>query len=322
MGTSLYKDANLKQKAKDMSSQLENLEEEFFSLVEYVKENVKNEKNIATQGDNREHNRYTDIAPFDDNYVCLKNEVFQGQDEVTYVNASKIVFPSCEQIFLAVQAPKPVSFHHFWHMVVQEKVSVIVMITKLVEKNKRKAHQYWPEDAGEDPLGLVLDIGGGCSVEFVSSSYQGSYFLRTFSVWLPDGGMQKVVQLQTEDWPDLTAPEEPRLLLDLVHKTNDLQEVNRQSGQKAGTILVHCSAGVGRTGTFLAVYKLWLDYMNPNVKELSVFSTVLALRRQRCLMVQKKQQYAYIAKCFSFFVSSEEGDLYEATGEDADLQDN
>ena len=53
-----------------------------------------------------------------------------------------------------------------------------MMITKLVEKNKRKAHQYWPEDAGENPLGLVLDIGGGCSVEFVSTSYQGSYFLR------------------------------------------------------------------------------------------------------------------------------------------------
>ena len=67
-----------------------------------------------------------------------------------------------------------------------------------------------------------------------------------------------------------------------------------------GTILVHCSAGVGRTGTFLAVYKLWLDYTNPNVKELSVFPTVLALRRQRCLMVQKKQQYAYIAKCLRY----------------------
>ena len=63
---------------------------------------------------------------------------------------------------------------------------------------------------------------------------------------------------------------------------------------------MHCSAGVGRTGTFLAVYKLWLDYINPNVKELSVFPTVLALRRQRCLMVQKKQQYAYIAKCLRF----------------------
>ena len=59
---SLHKDANLKDKSKDMSSQIENLEEEFFNLVEYVKENVKNEKNIATQGDNREHNRYTDIG--------------------------------------------------------------------------------------------------------------------------------------------------------------------------------------------------------------------------------------------------------------------
>ena len=67
-----------------------------------------------------------------------------------------------------------------------------------------------------------------------------------------------------------------------------------------GTILVHCSAGVGRTGTFLAVYKLWLDYINTNVRELSVFATVLELRKQRCLMVQKKEQYAYIAKCLRY----------------------
>ena len=58
----LYKDANLKEKSKDMSSQIENLEEEFFNLVEYVKENVINEKNIATQGNNKEHNRYIDIG--------------------------------------------------------------------------------------------------------------------------------------------------------------------------------------------------------------------------------------------------------------------
>ena len=103
---------------------------------------------------------------------------------------------------------------------------MIVMITKLVEKNKRKAHQYWPEEAGEEPLGKVLDIGGGGRVEYVSTSYQGSYFQRlhdfcikikisffphrTFSILLPGGGTQKVVQLQTEDWPDLTAPDEPR----------------------------------------------------------------------------------------------------------------
>ena len=70
----------------------------------------------------------------------------------------------------------------------------------------------------------------------------------------------------------------------------------------AGPILVHCSAGAGRTGTFIAVYKLLLDYLNPDVTTLSIMDTVVAMRRQRCLMVQKKEEYAYIAKCLRLVV--------------------
>ena len=77
--------------------------------------------------------------------------------------------------------------------------------------------------------------------------------------------------------------------------------------------MVHCSAGVGRTGTFIALYKLWEDYNNPNVKTLALLPTVVDLRTQRCLMVQKNVQYCYIAKCLSFMVSTEEGDYYEST---------
>ena len=91
---------------------------------------------------------------------------------------------------------------------------------------------------------------------------------------------------------------------------------------------MHCSAGVGRTGTYIAVFKLWLDVKDPNVKKLSIKDTVLELRKQRCLMVQKKEQYVYIARCLrcdkfinrrktiitsccSYIVNSEEGQYLE-----------
>ena len=91
------------------------------------------------------------------------------------------------------------------------QVTVIVMITKLVENHKRKAHQYWPDDDdGDESLGLVFELGGGIRVEHLSSSFQGTYFLRRFCIQMQDGTQREVVQLHTEMWPDLTAPEEPR----------------------------------------------------------------------------------------------------------------
>ena len=70
---------------------------------------------------------------------------------------------------------------------------------------------------------------------------------------------------------------------------------------------------MGRTGTFIALYKLWKDYSNPEVRTLALLPTVVTLRSQRCLMVQKSVQYSYVAKCLSFMVSTEEGDYYEKT---------
>ena len=114
----------------------------------------------------------------------------------------------------------------------------------------------------------------------------------------------EVSQLQTIKWADLTAPDDTKILRDLVQKSLDLNT-------SKDTILVHCSAGVGRTGTFIAVYKLVSDYMDNKIRALDVKNTVLQMRRCRMRMVQKKEQYAYIFKCLRDEVKAEEGDYYK-----------
>ena len=115
----------------------------------------------------------------------------------------------------------------------------------------------------------------------------------------------EVSQLQTLKWADLTAPDDTKILRDLVQKASDLNP-----GKEP--IVVHCSAGVGRTGTFIAVYKLLGDYHDQNKHKISPYSTVMEMRRCRMKTVQKKEQYAYIFKCLRDEVKFEEGDYYKA----------
>ena len=86
-----------------------------------------------------------------------------------------ITLTDCKQSFIASQAPKKgISFQNFWQMIVENKVKVVVMITALQEKGKKKADQYWPDNETE-----VLNIGGGITLEHKSSSYQGTFYHRS-----------------------------------------------------------------------------------------------------------------------------------------------
>ena len=115
----------------------------------------------------------------------------------------------------------------------------------------------------------------------------------------------EVSHLQTIQWADLPAPDDTRILRDLVHQAMELNISEKDP------ILVHCSAGVGRTGTFIAIFKLVKDYMNSRVKALDFKKTVLEMRKCRMKMVQKKEQYVYIFKCLREEVEAEEGEYYQ-----------
>ena len=121
----------------------------------------------------------------------------------------------------------------------------------------------------------------------------------------PNQPPMEVSQLQTIKWADLTAPDDTKILRDLVHQAMELNTSDKDP------IVVHCSAGVGRTGTFIAVFKLVKDYMNSKVRVLDFKKTVLEMRKSRMKMVQKKEQYVYIFKCIREEVKTEEGGYYQ-----------
>ena len=132
-----------------------------------------------------------------------------------------------------------------------------------------------------------------------------SFCLRVISVNRSNKPTVEVSQLQTIKWADLTAPDDTKILRDLVHQAMELNTSERVP------IVVHCNTGVGRTGTFIAVFKLIKDYLNSNVRALDFKKTVLEMRNCRMKMVQKKEQYVYIYKCLREEVKSQEGEYYQ-----------
>eukprot|EP00092_Neocalanus_flemingeri_P029739 GFUD01032287.1.p1 GENE.GFUD01032287.1~~GFUD01032287.1.p1 ORF type:complete len:263 (-),score=84.71 GFUD01032287.1:162-869(-) len=230
------------------------------------------------------------MVPFDSNLVLLLKET--GNPKSNYINASWVNFDGIDQRILAVQAPKRDMFSGFWQLVVDQNVSLIVMITRLVEDERRKAHQYWPDEEDEEE-----HLENGISVKYEDEQVFDGVFKRKFTV-TSRGQKKTVEQLHCTTWPDMEAPTDTKTLLDLFELSEEVLLDNQ------GTILVHCSAGVGRTGTFIGLYKLIKDYQN-QVMELDPFETVVTMRRQRVKMVQKPMQYHYMIKCLADYVVGE-----------------
>ena len=183
-----------------------------------------------------------------------------------------------------------------------------MMLTKLEEtddkgKSKRKAEQYWPE---LDQPSLVLPRSH-IRVEQLphKRSEQGGYILRKFLVTRgsnSNAGTGTIVnQLQATAWPDHSVPESPQLILDLV------SEANMLSPSVTSPLLVHCSAGVGRTGTFIAAHKLNRD-LERSVESLEVARTVVEMRKCRMKMVQTADQYVHIYQCLQELYNQRQDD--------------
>jgi len=225
-------------------------------------------------------NRYPDVLPKEETRVRLRT--LNGVDDSEYINANFIF----DREYIATQAPIPSSFCDFWRMIWEQCSPVIVMLTRLTERRIVKASVYWPQNLGETAQ------YGSLTVQLVNEVSFSAIDVRIFAV--SDGKQHReVAHLHYTGWPDSGVPCNVNDIFDLVRTANFLRE--QLSCKHQGPLVAHCSAGIGRAGTFIAVHQaaqLISIGIVPKILDL-----VYCMRQCRNGMVQNEEQYLFIHRC-------------------------
>uniref|UniRef100_A0A673M5R6 Receptor-type tyrosine-protein phosphatase epsilon n=1 Tax=Sinocyclocheilus rhinocerous TaxID=307959 RepID=A0A673M5R6_9TELE len=260
------------------------LEEEFKKLtnMRIMKENMR----MGNLPANMKKNRVLQIIPYDFNRVILSMK--RGQEFTDYINASFIDGYRQKDYFIATQGPLVHTVDDFWRMVWEWKCHSIVMLTELQERDQDKCFQYWPT---ED-----LVTYGDFTVEMKGDTLCDTFSLRDLLLtYGPEKQTRLVRHFHFHGWPEIGIPAEGKGMIDIIAA---VQKQQQQSGNHP--IAVHCSAGAGRTGTFIALSNILERVKAEGL--LDVFQTVKSLRMQRPHMVQTVEQYDFCYRVVQDFV--------------------
>ncbi|XP_043371462.1 receptor-type tyrosine-protein phosphatase delta isoform X33 [Dermochelys coriacea] len=226
---------------------------------------------------NKPKNRYANVIAYDHSRVLLS--AIEGIPGSDYVNANYIDGYRKQNAYIATQGALPETFGDFWRMMWEQRGATVVMMTKLEERSRVKCDQYWPS-RGTETYGLI-------QVTLLDTVELATYCVRTFALY-KNGSSEKreVRQFQFTAWPDHGVPEHPTPFLAF------LRRVKTCNPPDAGSMVVHCSAGVGRTGCFIVI-----DAMLERIKHektVDIYGHVTLMRAQRNYMVQTEDQYIFI----------------------------
>ncbi|ULT95901.1 hypothetical protein L3Y34_004513 [Caenorhabditis briggsae] len=232
-------------------------------------------ESTSSADENSQKNRYNNIGAMEATRIRLNSPT--GND---YINANYVDSCNERNAYIATQAPLPSTFSDFWSMIWQERSNVIVCITNMVEDGKRKCDQYWPS-VPDSPQNF-----GNYQVTLISESTNAHFSHRVLDLKIAKSvpaAERKIHQLHFVGWPDHGVPSSVFPLLNFIHYASDIHST--------GPVVVHCSAGVGRSGSYILVDSMRRHLIS--FRRLNVQGHLTHMRRQRAKLVQTLEQYIF-----------------------------
>lgn len=224
-------------------------------------------------------NRYRDVSPYDHSRIVLH------RGDVDYINANLVQMERANRQYILTQGPLENTVGHFWLMIWEQNSSAILMLNKIIEKKQIKCHQYWPDNIGSEHLMTFNDVG--LSLEYLKSESYKNFSIRTFRLTDTESAKTRdVIQFHYTTWPDFYVPDSPLAFLHFLKRVRDSGALNTDSGPA----VVHCSAGIGRSGTFCLVDSCLVMVDKEGENKINVTDLLLELRQSRMGLIQTADQ--------------------------------
>lgn len=252
----------------------------FYQKIRAASVQSANSSSEASKPQNKNLNRYRDVHPYDHSRVILQ------RGSTDYINANLCKVEKANRKYILTQGPLSSTVSHFWLMVWEQNSKAVLMLNKLIEKKAEKCHQYWPAKIGE--VMRFQDVG--LTLEYIEQRDHSYYLTRVLRLTdIESGTDREIMQFHYITWPDFGVPCSPTKFLDFLKRVRKAGVLD----EDVGPPIVHCSAGIGRSGTFCLVDSCLVLIEKYGLNSVNVKEVLLELRRYRTGLIQTPEQLRF-----------------------------